>query len=148
MAWRRPGPSCRDAVVVVDATPDSATFGSVINVAFTPTWGNEPHHVRGKWQRTQQGLAARQIIRLLPGCIAAERFPTAGTGRAWQVSGRVMLPDQAHRYCLIKPQPVHLLALLSNLHLCRWGWAPTTPCLLWAVSRPTCRGSLMSTSSM
>ncbi|KAL4451302.1 hypothetical protein ABPG77_009374 [Micractinium sp. CCAP 211/92] len=47
-AWSgndRPGPSCRDAVVVVDATPDSATFGSVVNVAFTPTWGNEPHHV-------------------------------------------------------------------------------------------------------
>lgn len=50
-AWsgnNNPGPDCRDAVVVLDATPESATFGSVVSVAFTPTWGNEPHHVSGR----------------------------------------------------------------------------------------------------
>ena len=47
-AWSgndKPGPDCKDAVVVLDATPESATFGQVVNVVFTPTWGNEPHHV-------------------------------------------------------------------------------------------------------
>lgn len=47
-AWSgndNPGRSCRDALVVVDATPESPYFGQIVNVAFTPTWGNEPHHV-------------------------------------------------------------------------------------------------------
>ncbi|PRW58602.1 MFS general substrate transporter [Chlorella sorokiniana] len=47
-AWSgndNPGPNCKDALVVVDATPESPTFGQILNVAFTPTWGNEPHHV-------------------------------------------------------------------------------------------------------
>ena len=37
--------TCNDAVVVLDATPTSNTFGSVVAVASTPTQGNEPHHV-------------------------------------------------------------------------------------------------------
>lgn len=52
-AWSgndNPGPRCKDAVVVVDATPESPTFGQILNVAFTPTWGNEPHHVRAQGQ--------------------------------------------------------------------------------------------------
>jgi hypothetical protein len=45
--WSGPAnPSaCNDAVVTVDATPSSPTFGSVVGVAFTPTSQNEPHHV-------------------------------------------------------------------------------------------------------
>jgi hypothetical protein len=38
---------------VLDATPESRTFGRVVHVAFTPTWGNEPHHV---------GLANNSIL--------------------------------------------------------------------------------------
>ena len=34
-----PGPDCRDAVVVLDGTPESSTFGKVVNVTFVPTWG-------------------------------------------------------------------------------------------------------------
>lgn len=40
-----PGPDCRDAVVVLDATPESPNFGKIINITYTPTYGNEPHHV-------------------------------------------------------------------------------------------------------
>ena len=49
-AWAgndNPGPACRDALVALDATPESPHFGQIVNIAFTPTWGNEPHHVRG-----------------------------------------------------------------------------------------------------
>ncbi len=32
-------------MVVLDATPESPTFGQIVNVTYTPTFGNEPHHV-------------------------------------------------------------------------------------------------------
>lgn len=40
-----PSSRCKDAVIVVDFTPDSETFGRVVNVATTPFHGSEPHHV-------------------------------------------------------------------------------------------------------
>ena len=42
---RTPGPKCRDVVVTLDATPESATFGSILSVSPIPNWGTEPHHV-------------------------------------------------------------------------------------------------------
>ncbi|PSC69777.1 OTU domain-containing protein [Micractinium conductrix] len=47
-AWsgvENPGPKCRDVVVTLDATPESATFGSILSVSPIPNWGTEPHHV-------------------------------------------------------------------------------------------------------
>lgn len=55
-----PGPACRDAIVALDATPESPYFGSIVSVAFTPTWGNEPHHVSGMTMRTRPGGAGHR----------------------------------------------------------------------------------------
>lgn len=87
-----PGSECRDAVVVVDATPESETFGRVINVATTPFHGSEPHHV---------GLVANATVLATGGiqvhCRAGGAppgwLPPAGGAQRWSAGAHRALPQ-------------------------------------------------------